>query len=125
GGANGGQGHAVGAERHRGDRAAWDVDGPPVLLLRRAVVQEQLGHVPQPHGGVTAGGQRRAVRAERYRGHRSVAAEGGGTVCLVGGDIPQPDHVIVAAGGQDLPVGAERHRVNNTGPGDNRVPDRA
>src|SRR6266487_2822688 len=42
----------------------------------------------------------------------SLAAAGGGGGG--GGEVPQPDRAVTGAGGQDVPVRAERHRVDST-----------
>ena len=61
------------------------------------------------------------IRAERHRVHGGDAGAGQGLAERARvrgiGDIREPGCAVVAAAGERVPAGAERHRVNGPGPG--------
>ena len=109
--AAGGQGVPVGAERHRVSTGpVWPVRGWPSGAGRAGSVRFHNRTVSSalPAARVCPSGLN-ATETQCRRG-RSGAGPAGGAGRV--GEVPQPDVVIGAAGGQDVPVGAERHRVD-------------
>ena len=95
-----GEEFAVGAERHRKNKAAAGAESVELLVG---------GQVPHPHHAISAAsGQDLAVRAKRHRVDLASMTDERSAGPAAGGHLPQLHHAIGAAGGQDLAVRAER-----------------
>ncbi len=105
---------AVGAERHTGHRAVWPVSGAP-----------RGWPVSASHSRTVLSRCRRRCRCPSGLNATlntvSVWPVSGCADGLAGVGVPQPHRVVVAAGGDAVPVGAERHTGHRVGVAGERV----